>query len=104
MKTANANQPIYFTHREHLTLLYIVRTVRKDAIKRRNKPEAKLMTELSSQLLDYLVYSEGTYVELDRMVIYNLQVCVERYIDHCVNTRNNDDYMVAVSIADKLTA
>ena len=96
--------PIYFTHHEHLALLAIVRTVRKDALKRRNKPEAKLMTELSSQLLDYLVDARGTYVELERMTIYNLQVCVERYIEYCVNTYQNDEYVLAVSIADKLAA
>ena len=104
MKSANVNQPIYFTHHEHLALLAIVRTIRKDALKRHNKPETKLMTELSNKLLDYLVDARGTYVELDRMAIYSLWMCVEKYIEYCVNTHQNDEYVLAVSIADKLAA
>jgi len=99
----NVAKKVNLTHHELLELIAIVRTHKDAAVNQRNKPEAKLMNELTRKLLTFSVDGKGTYVELDRMERFGLWMCMENYINFCSETNQHDEYVVAVTIATKLS-
>lgn len=97
------NKKVCLTHHELLELIAVVRTHKEAAINMRNKPEAKLMSELTRKLLTFNVDGNGTSVELDRMERFSLWMCMENYVNFCVETHQIDEYATAVLISTKLS-
>lgn len=94
---------IHLSHHELLELMAVIRVHKDIAATKHNKPEAKLMNELMRKLMTFSVDAVGATVELDRMERFSLWMCMENYINFCVETHQNDEYVVAVTIATKLS-
>lgn len=94
---------VNLTHHELLELMSIVKVHRQAAIDQRNKAEVKLMNELTRTLMNYRVDKLGTTVELDRMTRFSLWLCMENYINFCAETKQYDEYALAVTISTKLS-
>lgn len=94
---------VNMTHHELLELLAVVRVIKEVAVQQNNKPEVKLMNELTHKLLNFRVDNVGTTIELDRMTRFSLWLCMEKYIEFCAETRQTDEYATAVMIATKLS-
>ena len=99
----NNCKKIHFTHHELLELLAIVQAIKCAAAQQHNKPEVKLMNELTSKLLSFDLDRNGTMVEADRMMRFSLWMCVEKYISFCSDTKQYDEYSLAVTLATKLS-
>lgn len=94
---------VKLTHHELLELISVVKVIKQVAAQQKNMAEVKLMNELTKKLLDFDIDNKGTTVKLDSMTRFSLWLCMEKYINFCVETRQNDEYVVAVTIATKLS-
>lgn len=94
---------VNFTHHELLELLAVVKVIKQVAAQQKNMAEVKLMNELTNKLLDFDVDETGTAVKLDNMTRFNLWLCMEKYIEFCSETRQLDEYALAVTISTKLS-
>jgi len=94
---------VKLTHHELLELIAVVKVIKQVAAQQKNIAEVKLMAELTKKLLDFDIDEKGAVIELDRMSRFGLWLCMEKYINFCVETRQNDEYVVAVTIATKLS-
>ena len=99
----NTNTRIWFTHHELLELIAIVQAVKYAAAKQQNKAEVKLTNSILNKLLDFDIDSRGTVVVLDNMTRYTLWNFVEQYITFCAESRQYDEYGLAVTISTKLS-
>lgn len=94
---------IKLTHHELLELIAVVKVIKQVAVQQKNMAEIKLMNELTKKLLDFDIDNSGTTVKFDSMTRFSLWLCMEKYINFCVETHQNDEYVVAVTIATKLS-
>lgn len=99
----NTAKRVHLTHHELLELIAVVRCIKHVAAQQHNKAEVKLMNELLTKLLDYDVDEAGTAIVIDRMTRFSLWLCMEKYIAFCSETKQYNEYALAVTISSKLS-
>lgn len=99
----NTIKNVNLTHHELLELISVVKAIKQVAVHQRNTAEVKLMSELTRKLLDFDIDKHGTVIKLDNMTRFSLWLCMEKYINFCTETRQHDEYVLAVTISTKLS-
>jgi len=94
---------IVLTHHELLESIAIVGAMKQIAAKQHNKAEAMLLDDLNNKLLKFDLDFDGAYLRLDNLTRYSLWSCIEKYICFCAETHQHDEYVLAVTIATKLS-